>query len=71
MNSNKNFFHFLRGTEIESDLEELVDEDTREALKNVIKQNFTLDELRTSIESNHDLTEAQKKIMFKFWKAHG
>ena len=64
------FSAFLAGTEIEEDMEAL-DETTIEALKEVIKTNPSLDELRTSLEGNFDLNESQRKMVFRFWKTHG
>ena len=36
MSSTKNFFNFLKGTEIEADINELLDDFQKDALKNVI-----------------------------------
>ena len=66
---NKTFFYFLKDTEIESDVN-LLDDQTRQSLVFVINNNFSLDELRVYLDSNHELREEQKKLLFKFWKAH-
>ena len=71
MNQQKNFFNFLKGTDIEADLEEALDESSQEVVKHIIGQNFSNDELRSYLEANLDLNEGQKKLVFKFWKAHG
>ena len=71
MNKDKQkFFAFLTGTEIEEDMEAL-DETTIEALKEVIKTNPSLDELRSSLEGNYNLSEQERKMVFRFWKTHG
>lgn len=36
MNSQKNFFNILKGTDIESDLEEALDESSQEVVKHII-----------------------------------
>ena len=36
----------------------------------IIKENYSLDDLRTYLENNLDLDESQKKMVFKFWKTH-
>ena len=70
-NSTKNFFQFLKGTEIELDINEMLDEDQKEALKNVIMQNLSVDMLRTFLDNNLDLNDNGRKLVFKVWKAHG
>ena len=40
-------------------------------MKHIIGQNFSNDDVRSYLESNLDLNEGQKKLVFKFWKAHG
>ena len=69
--STKNFFQFLRGTEMETDLNDLLDEKTQYSLMNVIRSNYSLDDLRTFLEKDLELKEAQKKMLVKFWKVHG
>ena len=54
-----------------SDLVELLDETAQECTKHVIMHNFSLDELRTYLENNMDLDDAQRKLVFKYWKTHG
>ena len=71
-NQSKNYFAFLKGEqEIEQDLYELLDEGCRLVLKEVIKCNYSLDDLRGFLEQNLELKENQRKLLFKFWKAYG
>ena len=68
----KNFFAFLRDQEeIKSDLYDILDDETRVVLEQVISSNFSLDDLRDFLDKNLELREDQKKLLFKFWKAHG
>ena len=53
------------------DLNEVLDEDQKNVLIHIIKENFSLDDLRLYLENNLDLNESQKKMLFKFWKTHG
>ena len=62
MNLESNFF---------LDLNEVLDEDQKNVLIHIIKENFSLDDLRLYLENNLDLNESQKKMLFKFWKTHG
>ena len=69
---SKNFFNFLKTDEdINRDLFEVLDDDSRQVLKQVISSNFSLDDTREFLDKNLELKESQKKMLFKFWKAHG
>ena len=56
---------------MEADLNELLDEKTQASLRSVINDNYSTDDLRTYLEKDLELKEDQKKMLFKFWKAHG
>ncbi len=68
---SSNFFGFLTGTSILSDLTENLDDQSQETVKHIISNNYSSDDLRAYLESNLELQESQKKMIFKFWKAHG
>ena len=71
-NQGKNHFAYLKGEEeIERDLNEILDEGSRQVLKQVVSSNYSLDDLRAFLDQNLELKEDQKKLLFKFWKAHG
>ena len=53
------------------DFYENLDQSCQNAIKTVIKENYSFDELRSYIESNLELNEGQRKLVFKFWKIHG
>ena len=70
--NQKNFFRFLANSpEIDRDLNDILDEPSREVVRQVINQNLSNDELRVFLDKNNDLKESQKKLVFKFWKVHG
>ena len=71
MQNKDNFFSIIKGTDIEADLLELLDEDSQETTRHVIRQNYSLDELREYLANNMDLNDSQRNLIFKFWKTHG
>mmetsp|Transcript_8535 Transcript_8535/g.14392 ORF Transcript_8535/g.14392 Transcript_8535/m.14392 type:complete len:176 (-) Transcript_8535:83-610(-) len=72
------FFSFLRGSEIENDIYELLDEEGLKALREIIRRNLTTDDAREYLDGVAEgtsqgevainLDEQQKKIVFKVWK---
>ena len=56
--TTQDFFAFLKGTDIEEDLFELLDEASQDAVKHVVMSNYSLDELRSYLEDNLDLNDA-------------
>lgn len=54
--SKKNFFYFLKGTDIEADLH-VLDDASQQTLKTVVHQNLSPDDLRVFLEQNLELDE--------------